>query len=228
MSPGLYGKLPSQGDFITRRLPWEFTSGWDEWLQAGMQHAKRGLGDRWLSCYLTAPIWRFQLAPGVLGQCGWLGFWFSSVDRVGRHFPLTIAAPLPDAWRHRYALLELDAGLTTWEDAALEALNPQLRLDVFDSLIDGLPGLGSVEATALDTVQSLRSSFDPAAVEPTTVVLEAGIDVDAALQIAHSRGPARTCYFSWGSESLSPTLCTAPTLLAPEAFAAFLDSPSNA
>ena len=29
---GFYGKLPSEGDFVTRRLPWEFTSAWDDWL----------------------------------------------------------------------------------------------------------------------------------------------------------------------------------------------------
>ena len=37
---GFYGKLPSEGDFVTRRLPWEFTSVWDDWLQQGM-HASR-------------------------------------------------------------------------------------------------------------------------------------------------------------------------------------------
>ena len=35
-SGGFYGKIPSQGDFVTRRLPWEFTSAWDDWLQQGV------------------------------------------------------------------------------------------------------------------------------------------------------------------------------------------------
>ncbi|MET0382001.1 MAG: type VI secretion system-associated protein TagF, partial [Burkholderiaceae bacterium] len=90
---GFYGKLPSEGDFVSRRLPWEFTTVWDEWLQQGMAASRQTLGGRWLDLYLSAPVWRFQLAPGVCGPLGWRGLFFASVDRVGRYFPLTIAFP---------------------------------------------------------------------------------------------------------------------------------------
>ncbi|HEX7686978.1 MAG TPA: type VI secretion system-associated protein TagF, partial [Burkholderiaceae bacterium] len=88
---GFYGKLPSEGDFVSRRLPWEFTSAWDDWLQQGMQASRGALGERWLELYLSAPVWRFQLAPGVCGPLAWRGLFFASVDRVGRYFPLTLA-----------------------------------------------------------------------------------------------------------------------------------------
>ena len=134
---GFYGKLPSEGDFVTRRLPWEFTSVWDGWLQQGM-HASRGaLGAGWLERYLSAPIWRFQVAPGVCGPLGWRGLFFASVDRVGRYFPLTLA--FADA--SGPALASLSADAQAWialEDAVLAGLAPTLPIADFDRLTEGL------------------------------------------------------------------------------------------
>jgi type VI secretion system protein ImpM len=92
--PGWYGKLPNLGDFASRRLPDEFIRPWDAWLQEVMLTTRSGLGEAWLDCYLTMPIWRFVLMPGLLGPSGWAGVLMPSVDRVGRQFPLTAAAPL--------------------------------------------------------------------------------------------------------------------------------------
>ena len=44
---GFYGKLPSEGDFVTRRLPWEFTAAWDDWLQQGMQASREACRPCW-------------------------------------------------------------------------------------------------------------------------------------------------------------------------------------
>src|SRR5436190_512470 len=63
-TPGFFGKVMTHGDFVSR----------------------------WLDTYLTSPIWRFVLAPGVCDNRAWAGVLMPSVDRVGRHFPLTIAA----------------------------------------------------------------------------------------------------------------------------------------
>ena len=62
---GFYGKLPGEGDFVSRRLPWEFTSAWDDWMQQGLVASRHALGGRWLELYLSAPVWRFQIAAGV-------------------------------------------------------------------------------------------------------------------------------------------------------------------
>lgn len=89
-----YGKLPSLGDFASRRVPDAFVQAWDEWLQRGMAHARAQLGDdAWLARYLVAPIRRFWLAPQLLDDTAWAGLLMPSVDRVGRHFPLTLLAP---------------------------------------------------------------------------------------------------------------------------------------
>ena len=132
---GFYGKLPSQGDFVTRRLPWEFTSAWDDWLQQGMLASRATLGERWLELYLSAPIWRFQLAPGVCGPLGWRGLFFASVDRVGRYFPLTLAFPATPGAR---VVPSLAVDVARWiaaEDAALAALDPQLPLEDFEQAL---------------------------------------------------------------------------------------------
>ena len=61
--PGWYGKLPSLGDFASRRLEGEFIPAWDAWLQKVLQATRTALGEGWLDSYLTMPIWRFVLLP---------------------------------------------------------------------------------------------------------------------------------------------------------------------
>jgi len=138
---GFYGKLPGEGDFVTRRLPWEFTSAWDDWLQQGMQASRAALGEGWLNLYLSAPIWRFQLAPGVCGPLGWRGLFFASVDRVGRYFPLTLAFPGGRVSAPGGVASTLAGDTDGWfaaEDAGLAGLAPKLPLDDFDRAIQAL------------------------------------------------------------------------------------------
>ena len=134
---GFYGKLPSEGDFVTRRLPWDFTSVWDAWLQQGLQVSRDAMGARWLERYLSAPIWRFHLAAGVCGPVGWRGLFFASVDRVGRHFPLTLAFPEAGAPSLAALSSEAEAWLAI-EDAALAALAPALSVAEFDRRMEAL------------------------------------------------------------------------------------------
>lgn len=142
-SGGFYGKIPSQGDFVTRRLPWEFTSAWDDWLQQGMHASRAALGDRWLELYLSAPIWRFQLAPGLCGPLGWRGVFFASVDRVGRYFPLTLAFASAQAGARTGpgvapTLAVDETGWFAAEEAALAGLDPLLPIDEFERALQSL------------------------------------------------------------------------------------------
>jgi type VI secretion system protein ImpM len=92
---GLLGKLPSHGDFLSRRVSPDFSEIWDEWLQRGLAESQRQLGAQWLDAYLTSPMWRFVLAGGLAGESSYCGLMIPSVDRVGRYFPLTITVELP-------------------------------------------------------------------------------------------------------------------------------------
>ena len=89
---GAYGKMPALGDFFRLGAEREFVTPWDIWVQNTLLGAKVALGARFEGCYMTAPIWRFSLPPGVAGTQGVVGVLMPSVDRVGRQFPLTLLA----------------------------------------------------------------------------------------------------------------------------------------
>src|SRR5277367_4426109 len=95
MEVGLYGKLPTHGDFLRRRVPDDFVDAWDPWLQHCIADSRGALGEQWLDTYLTSPVWRFALGPHVCGASAVAGLIIPSVDRVGRYFPITLVWPTP-------------------------------------------------------------------------------------------------------------------------------------
>lgn len=126
---GAFGKLPALGDFFQFGLPRAFTDPWDRWLQQALVATRGELGARWDDCYLTTPIWRFGLAPGLAGPDAAFGVLMPSVDRVGRQFPLTIAALAgPEAGiLHRH--LAMEATFQALERIALTALEDDATPD---------------------------------------------------------------------------------------------------
>ena len=68
---------------------------WDAWLQQVMAGSRERMGNDWLPAYLESPVWRFMLPGGMCGAGAVLGLLMPSVDRVGRYFPLTLAAVFP-------------------------------------------------------------------------------------------------------------------------------------
>ncbi|MBV8092952.1 MAG: type VI secretion system-associated protein TagF [Acetobacteraceae bacterium] len=89
---GLYGKIPSRGDFVGAGLPVSFVRAWDAWMRRALVASRAVLGEQWLPAWLEAPVWRFALPGGACGPEAALGLWMPSVDRVGRHFPLVVGA----------------------------------------------------------------------------------------------------------------------------------------
>lgn len=138
---GAFGKLPSLGDFLRADMPPGFVDPWDAWLQRSMMTARNTLGTRWHDCYFSAPIWRFTLAHGLAGRLPVLGILMASVDRVGRHFPLTLMAQLPQGTSSVQAHLSADATFTRLEDLALEALETCQEHTLFLQRLSGLPGI---------------------------------------------------------------------------------------
>lgn len=139
---GFFGKVTSHGDFVARRLPPSFQLPWDEWLQAGLRESRLALGPAWLPTYLSSPIWRFALAPGVCGEQGWAGLLMPSVDKVGRHFPLTLAAPLTGAATTLDCAMHGHSWYDSLEDLALSSLGEDFSLEGFDTALCTL-GLAS-------------------------------------------------------------------------------------
>ncbi len=118
-APGFYGKLPTAGDFVSRRLPPAFVRFWDRWTA---RHLVPRLADTPLLFLLAAP-------PGPM-----LGAVLASRDRAGRRFPLTLAAippaataALPDAAAPWLATLVETAGAATAGRLDAPALDARLR-----------------------------------------------------------------------------------------------------
>jgi type VI secretion system protein ImpM len=114
---GFEGKLPSRGDFVGRGLPRSFLRPWQAWVDAALSASRRMLGEAWLPAWLEAPVWRFAMQGGACGPDAVLGLMLPSVDRAGRHYPLTVAAvfigvqaaPADVAWLDAVEAPALDA-----------------------------------------------------------------------------------------------------------------------
>ncbi|ALG72370.1 hypothetical protein VY88_32005 [Azospirillum thiophilum] len=151
---GCFGKVPARGDFLLRGLPRAFADPWHDWLLDGLQASRAALADVWLDRYLNAPIWRFALEAGVCGPQAAAGVMMSSVDKAGRHFPLTLVALLAPG-------LSVDgsaAGAATdsaWFDAAeelaLSALTHTLDVEAF---VGSVAALSAPQAAARETVDA--------------------------------------------------------------------------
>lgn len=149
---GCFGKVRCNGDFVARRLPPDFVARWDLMLQAGVLQGRSSLGDDWPRTYLNAPLWYFVLGDNVIGPTAWAGVLMPGVDSVGRHFPLTISAPvdacvLPtwlgsaQAWFRRCGELALTTLAGGADLAQLEAKLAALAAVTCDgTLSDRLPG----------------------------------------------------------------------------------------
>ena len=134
---GAFGKMPALGDFFRLGVASDFVPAWDGWLQTTLLAAGKALGDRFEACYMSAPIWRFALPPGVAGSQGVLGVMMPSVDRVGRRFPLTLLTQT--GFEEQAALRNLiwqDKVLAALEDLALQALDDLPRDDLAARLAD--------------------------------------------------------------------------------------------
>lgn len=121
--PGWFGKIPALGDFASRRLSPGFISSWDAWLQHGLEASRTSLKEGWLDVYLNGPLWSFFLMPGVCGDPAWAGTMMPSVDKVGRHFPLTIAVELEAQPDVLAAVLSAQSWFAAIERVSLDCLD---------------------------------------------------------------------------------------------------------
>ena len=192
--PGWYGKLPSLGDFASRRLEADFIEPWDLWLGEGLQAQRSTFGEGWLDAYLDTPPWRFLLSPGALRgvrpELAFAGVLVPSVDRVGRHFPLTLVASLsrlPELAAEFDALL---AWLHRLEDTALDALQGDWTIDDLENALadlapPGAEGSGAVE----DRLTTVRRALADAVARRGGFVDIAGISSRADLAAIFSAPP---------------------------------------
>ena len=223
-APGFFGKVSSQGDFVSRRLPPQVLNAWDVWLQSCMQASRLQLDAAWLQTYLTSPVWRFMLAPGIVDEQAWGGVLMPSVDRVGRHFPLMISAGAAGG----ASLLDWLENGKQWydaiEDLALSSLEADFRLDDFDAALlarTGLPagaeaGAGAAAGRAAGPQAGWR--FPSAGLDQIKSELPS-----LAANMAHSLLAGHSLWWTDGSQQVMPSVLLCRGLPEPSAFAAMLD-----
>lgn len=181
-TPGWYGKLPTLGDFASRRLEPSFIEPWDAWLAAGLARLRERAPDAWLDAYLASPTWRFVLQPGALGPAQihthtqvLVGVLMPSVDRVGRYFPLTIVATLPHAPATTSEIEGLLNTLHQLDDIAADALHDDWTLDQLEDELsrtswqlplDAPPSLASSGSAAIDALAAVQGGQTSHAVLP--------------------------------------------------------------
>jgi type VI secretion system protein ImpM len=199
---GYFGKVSTLGDFVSRGLPDGLVAAWDAWLQQCIHASRQQLGDQWLDRYLTSPVWRFAIAPGVLGPEGLGGVMMPSVDRVGRYFPLMMGAvgapPLLD-WFHKHA-----AWYDQIEDLARASLDPAFRLGEFDGAPE--PGV-AVGCQVAQAGGAWRFTLDD----------DVGERVVAAALQGHS------LWWTAGSPDVEPSMLACAGMPRAQGFAAMLD-----
>jgi type VI secretion system protein ImpM len=140
MRCSLFGKLAAKRDFIALFAPREFLNAWEPWMQGCVSASRDSLGDSWQQAYLTAPIWRFWLGADICGATV-VGAIMSSLDGVGRYYPLTLFAFADPG--HAIAPPDIDAH-DEWLAAAENLLLSTLDKDVtFDSISGALDQLAA-------------------------------------------------------------------------------------
>jgi type VI secretion system protein ImpM len=208
---GFFGKLASHGDFVSRRLPPPFVAVWDAWMQAALRASREQLGAGWMDAYLTGPLWRFALAPGVCDGQSWCGVLMPSVDRVGRHFPLVLVAATPGAPALSSWLAECAPWFEQLEDLALSTLDAAFSFERFDAALLSMAGLPAPPVQAGADAAGWHIAIPAAS--------EAAGAVDA---IASAAMYGQSLWWTDGSERVEPCVRLHRGLPAPQSFAPML------
>lgn len=213
---GFYGKLPARGDFVTRRLPRGFVEPWDAWLQGGLASASDQLREHWPTPYLEAPLWRFLVSAGVCGNEVVAGVVMPSVDRVGRYFPLTLAAPMGDCAAPTRTIVDGAAWYERVEELALSALADDADFEAFDRDSEGVTALRPARAETQTGESGIFLAYDGGEA-PSDVAAHLG---DACLARLWGNW---ALWWTTGSERIRPCMLATKDLPGASRFAAFLD-----
>ena len=91
-----FGKLPSAGDFISRRMPYAVQQFWDRWCATSMECLKERNPVSGWGLWGNMPKWAFLLPAQHGVPFGQLGVLTPSCDRVGRNFPFLVTIALTE------------------------------------------------------------------------------------------------------------------------------------
>jgi type VI secretion system protein ImpM len=216
-TPGWYGKLSPLGDFASRRLPADDVQWLDDWLSACVRESQQQLGPRWMEVYLSAPLWRFVLGPGVMGPTWWCGVMMPSCDNVGRYFPLMLLQARTSMAFDSAGLAHLDRWWAHLTQAAQHTLQENATVQAFEQALQAAPAWPAAAGPwpPVDAQQARRQC--PV---PQTSTLDLGL----ALLAGHVQQRLHGHSLWWAvAEGLAPgAVVSLPGLPPPAAFASLL------
>lgn len=93
---GFFGKIPTHGDFVSAGFGADLREALDNWVQEGLGSCEQALGQRWRALFHASAPWHFVIQDDLWIRGTIAGVLLPSQDRVGRCFPLIIAAQLND------------------------------------------------------------------------------------------------------------------------------------
>lgn len=138
-APAWFGKIPSLGDFVSRRTPHGLASLWDAWIRQGLEHMRLADGDQaWKDRFIRGPLWYFH-CPALVTGVAVVGAIAPSMDRVGRYYPLTVFAPVPASFDASEAAKLLPPFLTQVGHAILVARSRSLSAEELDRQVLRIP-----------------------------------------------------------------------------------------
>ncbi len=224
---GYYGKTPATGDFIKYNLPRAFIEPWDDWLQASVSYSQKHMSDDWLDAYLTCPIYRFVLTPGICGENGWQGVVMPSVDRVGRYFPMTICCILDSAKNPFQHILQENEWFSQAESLILSVLEDGFSTDTLNRSMPTLDTLSLPIDSSSDSLHDFTAGSNE-----SLVIREPLPEDDTSVQslypdllnsILLESGFAYSLWRTNGSEKVTPSLLLAQGLPPVRSMGALLD-----
>ena len=220
MRCALFGKLPSKRDFIAVHAPRSFLGVWEPWMQGGISASRQQLGPAWQQAYLQAPIWRFWLGADLCGAAV-LGAFMSSLDGVGRYYPLTVfawsdeGAPIPPPEFNTQ-----DEWFEAAEEFLLSTLAPEMPYEQVTAALDqlappstaGTGGLAGGTDVAGDGVVAMPANGRPFA------------ELFASLRVADQTRAYAGSTFWWtiGGEGFEPLALSGRRMPEPLLFADLL------
>jgi type VI secretion system ImpM family protein len=219
---GFFGKLPSHGDFIERRVSGAFRDLWDDWMQRSIVESQQELGGRWLDYYLTSPIWRFYLCDGVAGAASYSGILLPSVDQAGRYFPLTVVVELPPGGAAAGFAQAAVGWFERIEQLCSDALqDPNLEFAAFDAALqasaDRLDGLDRLPRPPTFPGSSPQWHWPTASVDGF-----AGAVNEPLMSLAQGALRPMTMWWTAGSELIEPCVLLTRALPRADSFSALL------
>ena len=226
---GFFGKLPSHGDFLRRRASDAFVDTWAPWLRECLAASREAPVERALALYLTAPAWRFVCAAGTCGPRRSSAM-VPSVDRVGRYFPLTLVADLPNDVNPITVAAASVAFFDRAERLIIDTLaTEEIDFDLFDDqvveLAESLEAITLPPRVVLDSAAAAILSEDGQSWQipiGSTTELAPIFEQLLSQRLSTLYGPL-VIWWTEGSSAIEPSCLIAKGLPDPATFVALLD-----